>query len=125
MVRRKPRQQKGAVERPSAVPDLPQTSATAPRRTAEVETVDPPLTVAVTRRLLRQTIYFAALVGLVIWFLFSVRRILPLFLFAFILAYVLSVPVEWVGRVTARYRVPRGASVLLVYVVLLAILEER
>ena len=83
---------------------------------------DVPLTMAVTRRLLRQTVYFGALVGAAIWFLFSVRHVLPLFLFSFILAYALSAPVEWVGRLTARYRVPRGVSILIVYLLLLVVL---
>jgi predicted PurR-regulated permease PerM len=80
---------------------------------------DLPLTVATARRLLRQTVYFAAFVGMVIWFLFNIRHVLPLFLFAFILAYVLGAPVEWVARITARRGVPRGAAILIVYVIML------
>ncbi|GAC1401848.1 MAG: AI-2E family transporter [Chloroflexota bacterium] len=83
---------------------------------------DAPLTARVMRRLLRQAIYFALLVVSLIWFLFSVRHILPLFLFSFILAYALARPVEWVARNSGRQGIPRSGAILLVYAVLLAIL---
>lgn len=85
--------------------------------------MDSPLTVEVMRRLLRQQVYFAVLVGAVIWFLFSAGHVLPLFIFSFLLAYVLG-PV--VGAITRganhRHGFSRTGAILAVYAVLILIL---
>src|SRR5437867_3649605 len=107
------REQRIVEKPPAPSPAIPAPPPGRPVR--EVESGDLPLTAATMRRLLRQTVYFATLVGMVIWFLFNVRHILPLFLFAFILAYLLSAPVEWVAGITGRRGFPRSAAILIVY----------
>ena len=83
----------------------------------------PPETVTpgILRRLLRQQLYLAALLGIVIWFLFRVRDIVPIFLFAFIVAYLLGPLVRRVAGPDGK-GLSRGAAALIVYVVVIAIL---
>lgn len=83
---------------------------------------DHPLTAQVMRRLLRQQVYFAVLIGLVIWFLFSARQVIPLFIFAFLLAYVLGPLVGALTRNTGRRGFSRTGAILAVYAVLVLVL---
>ncbi len=79
------------------------------------------LTPTVVRRLLRQQVYVAVLAVVAIWFLYTIRDIMPIFLFSFILAYLLS-------PIVRRVSGPEGQGVSLrvaaavVYVVLIAAL---
>jgi len=78
------------------------------------------LTPHVMRRLLRQQVYFAVLFGAVIWFLYSARHVVPLFIFAFLLAYILAPVVGFLSRDAGeRYGVPRTAAILSVYALIL------
>jgi predicted PurR-regulated permease PerM len=84
---------------------------------------DRPLTVHVMRRLLRQQIYFAVLIGAVIWFLFEAHHVIPLFIFSFILAYILSPVVSALTRgANRRYGASRTGAILTVYAALVLIL---
>ena len=67
--------------------------------------VEVPLTPQVMQRLLRQQIYFAVLVGAIIWFILSARHVIPLFIFSFLVAYLLK-PV--VGVLTRNAQNRRG-----------------
>ena len=83
----------------------------------------PPDTVTpgILRRLLRQQVYLAALLGIVIWFVYQVRGILPIFLFAFIVAYLLGPLVRRVAGPEGK-GLSREAAALLVYLVMIAVL---
>lgn len=85
--------------------------------TTPPETITP----GILRRLLRQQLYLALLVGGAVWFIFSVREILPIFLFAFILAYLLGPLVRRVAGPEGK-GVSRGTAALVVYVIIIAIL---
>jgi predicted PurR-regulated permease PerM len=86
--------------------------------------VEVPLTPQVMQRLLRQQIYFAVLVGAIIWFILSARHVIPLFIFSFLVAYLLK-PV--VGVLTRNAQNRRGFSrtgaILAVYGVLVLLLS--
>src|SRR5579883_1398908 len=79
------------------------------------------ITPGILRRLLRQQLYLAVLLGVVIWFLFRVREIVPIFLFAFILAYLLGPLVRRVAGPEGK-GLSREAAALVVYLVVIAIL---
>lgn len=79
------------------------------------------LTPGILRRLLRQQVYLTALLGLVIWFTFRVSEILPIFLFAFIIAYLLR-PLVWRVAGPEGKRLSRGAAALVIYLIIIAIL---
>lgn len=84
---------------------------------------DSPVTASVMRRLLRQQVYFAVLVGAVIWFLFSAAHVIPLFIFSFLLAYLLGPLVRWLTADSyARRGFSRTGAILLVYAVLIVLL---
>jgi predicted PurR-regulated permease PerM len=75
------------------------------------------------RRLLRQQVYFAVLAGAVIWFLFSAGRVLPLFIFSFLLAYVLGPVVGALTRdASSRHGFSRTGAILAIYAVLILVL---
>ena len=83
--------------------------------------VTPPpesLTPGILRRLLRQQLYLAILCGVAIWFIFRVREILPIFLFAFIVAYLLGPVVRRVAGREGR-GLSRSTAALLVYLVII------
>src|SRR5438876_9012215 len=90
-------------------------------RTRTVTTPPEPITPGILRRLLRQQLYLAALLAIVIWFIFRVRDILPIFLFSFLLAYLLG---PLVRRVAGREGkgLSRGVAALLVYLLVIAVL---
>jgi len=73
------------------------------------------------RRLLHQQLYLGVLLAAVIWFVFRVSEILPIFLFAFILAYLLGPLVRRVAGPEGK-GISRSAAALLVYLVVIAIL---
>jgi predicted PurR-regulated permease PerM len=73
------------------------------------------------RRLLHQQLYVGVLLAAIIWFVFSVREILPIFLFAFILAYLLGPLVRRVAGPEGK-GISRSAAALLVYLIVIAIL---
>lgn len=79
------------------------------------------ITPGILRRLLRQQLYLAVLLGVIIWFIYQVREVLPIFLFAFILAYLLGPLVRWIAGPEGK-RLSREAAALLVYVVVIAVL---
>lgn len=83
--------------------------------------VDSTLNAQVMRRLLRQQVYFAVLVGAVIWLLFSSGHVLPLFIFAFVLSYVLRPVVSFLTRDAAskKHGFSRTGAILAVYAVLM------
>ncbi len=90
----------------------------------QVITGDHPLTAQVMRRLLRQQVYFAVLVGAVLWFLFSARHVIPLFIFSFLLAYLLSPIVRALTRGANKRRgFSRTGAILLVYALLVVLLS--
>lgn len=78
------------------------------------------MTPGILRRLLRQQLYLAVLIGVVIWFIFRVREILPIFLFAFIVAYLLG---PLVRRVAGRdgHGLSRSTAALVVYLVIIGL----
>jgi predicted PurR-regulated permease PerM len=64
-----------------------------------VRTARARITPGILRRLLHQQVYLAILIAIALWFLYSAREVLPLFLVAFLLAYVLAPLVRWwLGR---------------------------
>lgn len=85
--------------------------------------IPPPdtITPGILRRLLRQQLYLAVLLAVVVWFVFRVRDILPIFLFAFILAYLLGPLVRRVAGPEGK-GLSRGAAALVVYLIVIAVL---
>ena len=79
------------------------------------------ITPGILRRLLRQQLYLAVLLAVVVWFLFRVREIVPIFLFAFILAYLLGPLVRRVAGPEGK-GLSREAAALVVYLVVIALL---
>jgi predicted PurR-regulated permease PerM len=73
------------------------------------------------RRLLHQQVYLAILIAIALWFLYSAREVLPLFLVAFLLAYVLAPLVQWVAGPEGR-RLSRQTAVLVLYLVVIVVL---
>jgi len=59
-----------------------------------------------------------AIFGLMIWFLVVIGRVLGIFLFSMVLAFLLYPPVEWL----CRKRFPRSIAILAIYLVILAII---
>jgi predicted PurR-regulated permease PerM len=85
---------------------------------------DVPLTPQVMQRLLRQQIYFAVLVGAIIWFLISARHVIPLFIFSFLVAYLLKPVVGILTRnAQRRHGFSRTGAILAVYGVLVLVLS--
>lgn len=85
---------------------------------------DFPLTPRVMQRLLRQQIYFAVLVGAVIWFLLSARHVIPLFIFSFLAAYLLKPVVGLLTRKAQhRHGFSRSGAILAVYALLVIVLS--
>jgi predicted PurR-regulated permease PerM len=83
----------------------------------------PPETVTpgILRLLMRQQVYVATLILIVIWFFYSVREILPIFLFAFILAYLLHPLVRRVSGPEGK-GVSRQTAALIVYLIVVVVL---
>ena len=79
------------------------------------------ITPGILRRLMRQQVYVAAFIAIVIWFAYSVREVLPIFLFAFILAYLLHPLVSRVAGPEGK-GVSRQTAALIVYVIVIAAL---
>ncbi len=83
-----------------------------------------PLTAQIMRRLLRQQIYVAILAAAVIWFLFAAQHVIPLFIFSFLLAYLLSPVVGFITRdANERHGFSRTGAILSVFAVLIIILS--
>jgi predicted PurR-regulated permease PerM len=102
---------------PEEPPNMPPAAAAVP------EPADSPLTIQTMRRLMRQQIYFAVLVGAVIWLLFSAGHVIPLFIFSFLLAYVLGPVVGVFTRgAKRRHGFSRTGAILTVYALLILIL---
>jgi predicted PurR-regulated permease PerM len=76
------------------------------------------ITPGILRRLMRQQVYVATLIGIVIWFAYSVREVLPIFLFSFILAYLLHPLVRWVSGPEGK-GVSRKTAALIVYLLVI------
>jgi len=82
------------------------------------------VTAQVMRRLLQQQVYFAILAAAVIWFVFAARAVLPLFIFSFLLAYVLSPVVGFLTRdANQRRGFSRSGAIFAVYAALLFVLS--
>lgn len=82
-----------------------------------------PLTADVMRRLLRQQIYFAVLIGAVLWFVFAAAHVIPLLIFAFLFAYLLGPLVGLITRdADSRRGFSRTGAILTVYAVLILLL---
>ncbi len=79
------------------------------------------ITPGILRLLMRQQVYLTALIAIVIWFCYSVREVLPIFLFSFILAYLLHPLVSRVAGPEGK-GVSRSTAALIVYIVVIAVL---
>jgi len=79
------------------------------------------ITPGILRRLLRQQLYLALLLVVAVWFIFSVRDVLPIFLFSFILAYLLGPLVRRVAGPEGK-GLSRGTAALVVYLLVIALL---
>jgi predicted PurR-regulated permease PerM len=85
---------------------------------------DTALTAQIMRRLLRQQIYFAILAAAIIWFLFAAQHVIPLFIFSFLLAYLLSPVVGFITRdANNRRGFSRTGAILSVFAALIVLLS--
>src|SRR5689334_6961125 len=94
----------------------------APLRRSESVTTPPEIvTPGILRRLLQQQLYLAMLLIVMVWFIYRVRDVLPIFHFAFIVAYLLGPLVRRVAGPEGK-GLSRGAAALVVYLILIAVI---